>query len=230
MFEVSNGQQVVVANRRYDDNMFELAFRNAPAENVSYRVLCQSIDSDVEVRYNPNGGTGEMPITIAVKGWATALRECGFEAPEGYMFKAWAINNPEGVQVTPPDPYTFDTDSEVYAIWKPIEGNENVHYGKVKDDVIPTSIDGLIGTYITRDLLLANGFEVRATTDEERIVVAVKKSLGVVLEDIKYEAGGEEWHLGFKSSETAEDIIYYDEDGSTSGDYEWKFVYTFREA
>ena len=40
---------------------------------------------------------------------------------------------------------------------------------------------------------------------------------------------GIEWQLGFKSSETAEDIIYYDEDGSTSYDYEWVFTYKFKE-
>ena len=231
VFDIESGYDaVLLENRRINNDQINLKFKDTPAEGKEYRVLCQLINSDISISYNANGGTGAMSATIAVKGLPVALSACGFEAPEGYMFKAWAIGSPEGTQVVPPEPYTFNADSTAYAIWEPISGNENVHYGKVKDDVIPTSIEGLNGTYITKDILLTEGFTLKAATNEERIVVAIKKNLGIALEAIKYkDESGTEWQLGFKSSETAEDIIYYDEDGSTSYDYEWVFTYKFKE-
>jgi len=85
----------------------------------------------------------------------------------------------------------------------------NLYYG-VTDDV-PTSVTGLTAVPKTKNQLIADGFSVELTTNDQYSVIAVDKSIGVRL--TKMEQAG--FQLTFITVDTTNQTIYYGEEKST---------------
>lgn len=102
-----------------------------------------------------------------------------------------------------------------------IETDGTIYYGLSRD--IPTSIDGLTPVAIDRDTLLSSGYTYKnINTDDQRVILAIPKSFGIVCYQISVSGFG----IGFDFVETDKYIIYYD--GLSTGSY--RYVYSFEEA
>ena len=102
-----------------------------------------------------------------------------------------------------------------------IETDGTIYYGLSRD--IPTSIDGLTPVTIDRDTLLYSGYTYKnINTDDQRVILAIPKSFGIVCYQISVSGFG----IGFDFVETDKYIIYYD--GLSTGSY--RYVYSFEEA
>lgn len=102
-----------------------------------------------------------------------------------------------------------------------IETDGTIYYGLSRD--IPTSIDGLTPVTIDRDTLLSSGYTYKnINTDDQRVILAIPKSFGIVCYQISVSGFG----IGFDFVETDKYIIYYD--GLSTGSY--RYVYSFEEA
>ena len=102
-----------------------------------------------------------------------------------------------------------------------VETDGAIYYGLSRD--IPTSIDGLTPVSIDRDTLLSSGYTYKnINTDDQRVILAIPKSFGIVCYQISVSGFG----IGFDSVETDKYIIYYD--GLSTGSY--IYVYSFEEA
>ena len=102
-----------------------------------------------------------------------------------------------------------------------VETDGVIYYGLSRD--IPTSIDGLTPVPIDRDTLLSSGYTYKnINTDDQRVILAIPKSFGIVCYQISVSGFG----IGFDSIETDKYIIYYD--GLSTGSY--RYVYSFEEA
>ncbi|MBR6718343.1 MAG: BspA family leucine-rich repeat surface protein [Oscillospiraceae bacterium] len=67
------------------------------------------------VRYNPNGGTGEMSDKTVEAGSEFTLPKCGFAAPEDKKFAGWLVDE---TVYEPGDTITISGDTEIIAAWK----------------------------------------------------------------------------------------------------------------
>lgn len=102
-----------------------------------------------------------------------------------------------------------------------IEADGAIYYGLSRD--IPTSIEGLTPVTIDRDTLLSSGYTYKnINTNNQRVILAIPKSFGIVCYQISVSGFG----IGFDSVETDKYIIYYD--GLSTGSY--RYVYSFEEA
>ena len=102
-----------------------------------------------------------------------------------------------------------------------IETDGAIYYGLSRD--IPTSIEGLTPVTIDRDTLLSSGYTYKnINTNNQRVILAIPKSFGIVCYQISVSGFG----IGFDSVETDKYIIYYD--GLSTGSY--RYVYSFEEA
>ena len=102
-----------------------------------------------------------------------------------------------------------------------VETDGAIYYGLSRD--IPTSIDGLTPVPTDRNTLLSSGYTYKnINTDDQRVILAIPKSFGIVCYQISVSGFG----IGFDSVETDKYIIYYD--GLSTGSY--RYVYHFEEA
>ena len=102
-----------------------------------------------------------------------------------------------------------------------VETDGAIYYGLSRD--IPTSIDGLTPVPTDRDTLLSSGYTYKnINTDDQRVILAIPKSFGIVCYQISVSGFG----IGFDSIETDKYIIYYD--GLSTGSF--RYVYSFEEA
>ena len=102
-----------------------------------------------------------------------------------------------------------------------VETDGAIYYDLSRD--IPTSIDGLTPVPTDRDTLLSSGYTYKnINTDDQRVILAIPKSFGIVCYQISVSGFG----IGFDSVETDKYIIYYD--GLSTGSY--RYVYSFEEA
>ena len=102
-----------------------------------------------------------------------------------------------------------------------VETDGAIYYGLSND--IPTSINGLTPVTIDRDTLLSSGYTCKdINTDNQRVVLAIPKSFGIVCYQIPVSG----FSIGFDSVETDKYIIYYD--GLSTGSF--RYVYSFEEA
>ena len=102
-----------------------------------------------------------------------------------------------------------------------IETDGAIYYGLSRD--IPTSVEGLTPVTIDRDTLLSSGYTYKnINTNNQRVILAIPKSFGIVCYQISVSGFG----IGFNSVETDKYIIYYD--GLSTGSY--RYVYSFEEA
>ena len=67
------------------------------------------------LRFDPNGGSGEMEEMVVAAGEKLTLPECGFTAPEGKEFASWELG-------APGDRVELSGDTTVKAIWKDTGG------------------------------------------------------------------------------------------------------------
>ena len=101
-----------------------------------------------------------------------------------------------------------------------VETDGAIYYGLSND--IPTSINGLTPVTIDRDTLLSSGYTYKnINTDNQRVVLAIPKSFGIVC----YQISVSGFSIGFDSIETDKYIIYYD--GLSTGSF--RYVYSFEE-
>ena len=101
-----------------------------------------------------------------------------------------------------------------------IETDGAIYYGLSRD--IPTSIDGLTPVSIDRDTLLSSGYTYKnINTDDQRVILAIPKSFGIVC----YQISVSGFSIGFDSIETDKYIIYYD--GLSTGSF--RYIYSFEE-
>ena len=68
------------------------------------------------VSFLPNAGSGEMESVETAQAQYT-LPSCGFTAPEGYKFKAWAIGSTDGEQKAVGEQITLTQNTMLYPIW-----------------------------------------------------------------------------------------------------------------
>ena len=102
-----------------------------------------------------------------------------------------------------------------------VETDGAIYYGLSRD--IPTSIDGLTPVPTDRNTLLSSGYTYKnINTDDQRVILAIPKSFGIVCYQISVSGFG----IGFDSVETDKYIIYYD--GLSTGSY--RYGYSFEEA
>lgn len=102
-----------------------------------------------------------------------------------------------------------------------VETDGAIYYGLSRD--IPTSVEGLTPVTIDRDTLLSSGYTYKnINTNNQRVILAIPKSFGIVCYQISVSGFG----IGFDSVETDKYIIYYD--GLSTGSY--RYVYSFEEA
>ena len=101
-----------------------------------------------------------------------------------------------------------------------VETDGAIYYGLSND--IPTSINGLTPVTIDRDTLLSSGYTYKnINTDNQRVVLAIPKSFGIVC----YQISVSGFSIGFGSVETDKYIIYYD--GLSTGSF--RYIYSFEE-
>ena len=101
-----------------------------------------------------------------------------------------------------------------------VETDGAIYYGLSRD--IPTSIDGLIPVPTDRDTLLSSGYTYKnINTDDQRVILAIPKSFGIVC----YQISVSGFSIGFGSIETDKYIIYYD--GLSTGSF--RYIYSFEE-
>ena len=101
-----------------------------------------------------------------------------------------------------------------------VETDGAIYYGLSRD--IPTSIDGLTPVSIDRDTLLSSGYTYKnINTDNQRVILAIPKSFGIVC----YQISVSGFSIGFDSIETDKYIIYYD--GLSTGSF--RYIYSFEE-
>ena len=101
-----------------------------------------------------------------------------------------------------------------------VETDGAIYYGLSND--IPTSINGLTPVTIDRDTLLSSGYTYKnINTDNQRVVLAIPKSFGIVC----YQISVSGFSIGFDSVETDKYIIYYD--GLSTGSF--RYIYSFEE-
>ena len=101
-----------------------------------------------------------------------------------------------------------------------VETDGAIYYGLSRD--IPTSIDGLTPVPTDRDTLLSSGYTYKnINTDDQRVILAIPKSFGIVC----YQISVSGFSIGFDSIETDKYIIYYD--GLSTGSF--RYIYSFEE-
>ena len=101
-----------------------------------------------------------------------------------------------------------------------VETDGAIYYGLSND--IPTSINGLTPVTIDRDTLLSSGYTYKnINTDNQRVILAIPKSFGIVC----YQISVSGFSIGFDSIETDKYIIYYD--GLSTGSF--RYIYSFEE-
>ena len=101
-----------------------------------------------------------------------------------------------------------------------VETDGAIYYGLSHD--IPTSIDGLTPVATDRDTLLSSGYTYKnINTDNQRVILAIPKSFGIVC----YQISVSGFSIGFDSIETDKYIIYYD--GLSTGSF--RYIYSFEE-
>ena len=101
-----------------------------------------------------------------------------------------------------------------------VETDGAIYYGLSRD--IPTSIDGLTPVSTDRDTLLSSGYTYKnINTDNQRVILAIPKSFGIVC----YQISVSGFSIGFDSIETDKYIIYYD--GLSTGSF--RYIYSFEE-
>ena len=95
-----------------------------------------NIPTSYTIKYDSNGGSGQMQSEKAGVGEAFTLPDCGFTPPEGKKFKEWAIGSTDGTTVSAGGNYTFMENTIVYAVWEnityTIEYNANGGSGEMQ--------------------------------------------------------------------------------------------------
>ena len=101
-----------------------------------------------------------------------------------------------------------------------VETDGAIYCGLSRD--IPTSVEGLTPVTIDRDTLLSSGYTYKnINTDNQRVILAIPKSFGIVC----YQISVSGFSIGFDSIETDKYIIYYD--GLSTGSF--RYIYSFEE-
>ena len=121
-YSVDNGyekaQQVAVTTPNFtpDNNGVEV---NHAWIGIKYTIPAPQ-PTMYNVAYDANGGSGAMNGGEVAENGTFTLDACGFTAPDGQQFKAWAIGSPTGEQKQPGAQITITGDTTIYAIWEDI--------------------------------------------------------------------------------------------------------------
>ena len=131
--------------------------KNAVVVPATFSVVAVS-PTTYNVAYDANGGSGAMNGGEVAENGTFTLDACGFTAPDGQQFKAWAIGSPTGEQKQPNEQVTITGDTTIYAIWENIPPQQPTTYTVTFDSNGGTGtmadVTGVSGEYT----LPANGF------------------------------------------------------------------------
>lgn len=102
------------------------SYEASSGHNLSV-TLKVSYDDLVTIRFDKNGGTGDMADASVGKGIPYTLPACGFTPPAGKTFRGWQVN---GAPQTVGSSITVTKDTTVKALWKkssPIPGKVEIN-------------------------------------------------------------------------------------------------------
>ena len=135
------------------------------AEETEYQIVIESVPNTISVEYygslffDKNGGSGEMILTDPLDGTRTnavyvkkysnyTLPDCGYNAPDGYIFDKWEIG---GVRYAAGENYVFGETTTAKAIWAEKEGVHNISasYNISEGDVIIKPTKAVQGENVT---------------------------------------------------------------------------------
>lgn len=121
-YNVDNGyekaQQVAVTTPNFtpDNNGVEV---NHAWIGIKYTIPAPQ-PTMYNVAYDANSGSGTMNGGEVAENGTFTLDACGFTAPVGQRFKAWAIGSVNGEQKQPSEQITITGHTTIYAIWEDI--------------------------------------------------------------------------------------------------------------
>lgn len=189
VYDTYDNATVITDTYRKDANSIQVSFKDVPEAGKKYRVLMYGI-RDVIVSFNANGGTGNMSSVNAIKGVPYKMPINKLTAPDGKEFDKWAIGSASGTQVKEGDYYTFNLDTEVYALWKDEVQVPNIYYGSFlnKPTGDPSQLVQLSGEKVNRNDLLTNGYRKVITIGQDEFrheSFAIARSLNLNIEKIE---------------------------------------------
>ena len=204
-FEASEQYTLLIMIKQNDinktflgSNSITINGENAKINNVSQSTILISYTFTVPmpkytVSFNANGGTGTMENETEQYG-DYIMPDCGFTAPNGKNFVAWAVNGVDGEQFASGTTYDVNDNVTFYAIWedyaftkqpisqaKSVDGDDktispdwNVNFTATKYDIIE---NGSIYTTVTKkwfeiseENATSRTFKVRAYYDETNYI------------------------------------------------------------
>ena len=204
-FEASEQYTLLILIKQNDinktflgSNSITINGENAKINNVSQSTILISYTFTVPmpkytVSFNANGGTGTMENETEQYG-DYIMPDCGFTAPNGKNFVAWAVNGVDGEQFASGTTYDVNDNVTFYAIWedyaftkqpisqaKSVDGDNktispdwNVNFTATKYDIIE---NGSIYTTVTKkwfeiseENATSRTFKVRAYYDETNYI------------------------------------------------------------
>ena len=101
------------------------------------------------VSYYPGEAEGTPDSDMIVEGTQFTLAACMFQAPEGKMFKAWAIGSLNGEQKQPGEQITITGETYIYAIWEAVEYDVTVTGGTASVGAGTPITKATMGTTVT---------------------------------------------------------------------------------
>ena len=134
-------------------------------DGIEYQIVIESIPNTIGVAYygtlffDKNGGSGEMILSDPLDGTRTnavyvkeysnyTLPECGYTAPDGYIFSNWEIG---GASYAPGETYLFGQTITAKAKWVLRDGVHDIStsYNSSNGDVIITPTKAAQGETVT---------------------------------------------------------------------------------
>ena len=169
----------------------------------------ESEDTSYTIKFDANGGDGEMPDQSFQKDQSGALDKNTFVNP-GYLFKGWAVTKNGSVVYTDAMNVVMEKDMTLYAVWsKKSENPDNVYTvkfdanggeGAMSDMVFKKNITQKLGkNKFTREGYTFKGWSIKAggevafddeaavTVSSDRTLYAVWSKDAVVTYTVKFE-------------------------------------------
>jgi len=120
------------------------------------------------VTFDPNGGTGSVPLFTFTSGESFVLPACFLEAPAGYSFKAWEVN---GVEMNPGQTIPADGDKNIRALWVKVKtlslsgsiSSGTVHITIENPDLLTNNASLIVAQYSNGQL---NAVKTQRVTDQ----------------------------------------------------------------
>ena len=152
------------------DKVYLLSEQANGGRGTNYVSIPASVDipTTYTIKFDPNGGSGQMQSVKAGVGENYILPDCGFTAPEGKEFKEWAIGSIDGTALNAGEGYTFTENTTVYAVWQDIKEEDTTEEDTTTEEDSTTEEDTTTGEDSTTEEDTTTGEE--STTEEDTII------------------------------------------------------------